>query len=160
MLATEVHLMSHPVMRSVLFVLAAFVAVTTLIGAITVVPTLPLEWLEGSPFADYTIPAIALAGVGIVAAIAALAVAIRPEVAGALAMLAGALMIAFEIVEIVAVGLAIVEHGADEPVAWLQVVYIAVGLAQVALGFALWRVTRPDRERLERTGHHLIGMHP
>lgn len=152
--------MSHPVLRSVLFVLAAFVAVTTLVGAITVVPTLPLEWLEGSPFADYTIPAVALAAVGVVAAVAALAVAIRPAVAGALLMLGGVLMVAFELVEIGAIGLALAEYRADEPVAWLQVVYIAIGFAQVVLGLALWRVTRPDRERLERTGHHLLGMHP
>jgi hypothetical protein len=151
--------MTHPVSRGVLFVLAVFVAVTTLFGALSVVPTLPPEWLEGSVFADYTIPAIGLAAVGVVAIVAALALIVRPEIAGLASVLTGAMMVIFELVEIWAVGLAIAEYGVDEPVAWLQVVYLAIGLIQVALGLGLWQATRPERERWMRTGHHLIGTH-
>jgi hypothetical protein len=68
-------------------------------------------------------------------------------------------MVAYQLVEIAVVGLAIVEHGADQPVAWLQVVYLVIGATQMSLGYALWRATADDRERWLRSGHHLIGMH-
>jgi hypothetical protein len=152
--------MSHAMTRSLLLVLAVFVAFTTLFGAWLVVPGLPPEWIEGSIFTDYTIPAIALGFVGILAIVAALALIVRPEVAGLLSILTGAAMVIFESVEIAAVGLSIVVHGVDEPVAWLQIVYIVIGLIQVALGFALWRATTSERERWLRTGHHLIGSRP
>lgn len=152
--------MPHVVSRSLLLVLAVFVAFTTLAGAWAVVPELPPEWIEGSVFPDYTIPAIALGFVGVLAVVAALALIVRPEVAGLLSILTGAAMVIFELVEIAAVGLSIVVHGVDEPVAWLQIVYIAIGLVQMALGFAYWRATTPDRERWLRTGHHLLGSHP
>jgi hypothetical protein len=152
--------MSHAVTRSLLFVLAVFVAFTTLFGAFAVVPDLPPEWIEGGIFSDYTIPAIALGFVGIIAIVAALALLVRPEVAGLLSILTGAAMVTFELVEIAVVGLAIAEHGVDEPVAWLQIVYIAIGMFQVTLGFALWRATMPERERWLRTGHHVIGSRP
>lgn len=146
--------------RSLLLILAVFVAFTTLAGAYAVVPELPPEWIEGSIFTDYTIPAIALGFVGILATIAALALIVRPEVAGLLSILSGAAMVVFELVEIAAVGFAIAEYGVDEPVAWLQVVYIAIGLSQIVFGFEFWRATSPDRERWLRTGHHLIRSHP
>jgi hypothetical protein len=151
--------MTHPFLRGAMFVLAVFVAVTTLFGAVLAVPTLPPEWLEGSVFADYTIPAIGLAAVGVVATVTAIALIVRPEIAGLAAVLSGAMMVTFELVEIWAIGLALAEYGVDEPVAWLQVVYIAIGFAMVALGFGLWRATRPERERWMRTGHRLIGTH-
>lgn len=152
--------MPHVMSRSLSFVLAVFVAFTTLFGAWLVVPGLPPEWIEESIFPDYTIPAIALGFVGILAIVTALALLVRPEVAGVLAILTGAAMVIFELVEIAAVGLSIVVHGADEPVAWLQIVYIAIGLIQMALGYALWRATTPERERWLRTGHHLLGSRP
>ncbi len=151
--------MPHVMSRSLSFVLAVFVAFTTLFGAFAVVPGLPPEWIEGSIFADYTIPAIALGFVGILATVTALALLLRPEVAGVLAILTGAAMVIFELVEIAVVGLSIVVHGADEPVAWLQIVYIGIGLVQMAAGSALWRATTPDRERWLRTGHRLLGSH-
>lgn len=151
--------MSHLVLRGALLALAAFVAVTALFGAFTVVPGLPPEWLDGSVFPDYTVPAIGLAVVGAAALVAAFAIVVRPEVAGLVSVLAGTMLAVFEFVEIASVGLSIAEHGTDEPVAWLQVVYLVVGLAQMALGFALWRRTRPDRDRRMRTGHHLLGTH-
>ena len=40
--------MRHYASRGLLAVLSAFIAVTAIAGAIFVVPTLPLEWLEGS----------------------------------------------------------------------------------------------------------------
>jgi hypothetical protein len=151
--------MGHLSLRVPLLVLAVFVGVTSLFGAISVVPGLPPEWLADGPFPDYTIPAIALGSVGCVALAAAIALVARPEVAGVVSIAAGAAMVAFEVVEIAVVGFAIAEHGADEPVAWLQVVYLVIGAFQIGLGYALWRATGDDRERRLRTGHHLIGTH-
>ena len=151
--------MGHVATRVILFIIAVFVAVTTLFGAFIVVPTLPPEWIEGGPFPDYTIPAIALGFVGCVAVASAITLIVRPEVAGIVAIASGAAMVAYELVEIAVIGLAIVEHGTAEPVAWLQEVYLVIGAIQMGLGFALWRATGDDRERWVRTGHHLIGMH-
>lgn len=146
--------MRHLASRGVLAVLTAFLAVTTIVGALPVVPTLPLEWLEGSVFRDDTMPAIALGVVvGGLSSIAFVAVLVRPEVAGVAALLAGLAMIGFELVEILAVGSSLIGYGIGEPVAWLQVVYLAFGAITAVTGLALWRSTVEDRERLARTGH-------
>ena len=58
---------------------------------------------------------------------------------GAASVVAGALMIAFELVEIAVVGFALTEYGAENPQAWLQVVYIAIGAIGVGLGYRLWK---------------------
>ena len=52
--------MGHLASRGLLAGLTAFLAVTTIAGAVFVVPTLPPEWLVGSIFTDYTVPAAAL----------------------------------------------------------------------------------------------------
>ena len=67
------------------------------------------------------------------------------------AMVTGVSMVAFELVEIWVVGFSLVDYGIDEPVAWLQVVYLIVGTLTAGAGFALWRATAGDRERLART---------
>ncbi|MEX1172476.1 MAG: hypothetical protein WEG56_07675 [Chloroflexota bacterium] len=151
--------MRHLASRGLLFVLAAFLAVTAIAGAVFVVPGLPLGWLEGGPFPDYTIPAFALGLVGVLAVLTLLALIVRPEVAGIIAVVAGFAMVAFEIVEIAVVGFALAEYGAAEPVAWLQVVYIAIGLATMGIGAALWSVTAEDRRRRSRTGHDAVTLH-
>lgn len=145
--------MSHLVSRGVLLVLAAFIAVTAIAGALFVVPALPSEWIDGGPFADYTLPAIALGFVGLLAAVAIVALVIRPDIAGAVAVTTGAALVAFELVEIAVVGLSILEYGVGEPVAWLQVVYLAIGLMTVGAGGALWAATADDRQRRQRTSH-------
>lgn len=143
--------MPHLVSRGVLFVLAAFMAVTAIAGALFVVPGLPLEWIDGGPFADYTLPAVALGFVGSLALVTVIVLVVRPEVAGVAAVATGAAMVAFELVEIAVVGLSLVEHGPGEPVAWLQVVYIAIGLMTIGMGGALWVSTADDRRRRDRT---------
>ena len=149
--------MSHPGLRVPLIILAAFIGFTALYGAFAVVPDLPRDWLDGAPFADYTIPAVALGAVGVAAVVTMLVAVIRPEVAGALAFVTGLAMMGFELVQIAVVGLSIVEYGTDEPVAWLQIVYLGVGAVLAILGAALWRSTTDDRARWARTGHHFVG---
>jgi hypothetical protein len=131
--------MRHLASRGVLLVLTAFLAVTAIAGAIVVVPGLPMEWIEGSIFTDYTIPAIALGVVGALAVVALVLTIMHPAWAGPAAVVAGLAMIAFELVEIAVVGFSLAEYGVGEPVAWLQVVYIVIGAMTAIVGAALWR---------------------
>ncbi len=143
--------MRHYASRGLLGVLSAFIAVTAICGALLVVPTLPSDWIAGSVFADYTVPALALGIVGGLAVATFVLLAVRPEFAGAPAVVTGMAMVAFEVVEIWVVGLSLLEYGIDEPVAWLQVVYLAIGALTAGAGVALWRATSDDRERRART---------
>ncbi|HXN04609.1 MAG TPA: hypothetical protein VN895_07230 [Candidatus Acidoferrum sp.] len=131
--------MTHRVNRIALGVLELFVMLTAVQGAIFVIPNLPPAWIKGTPFADYTIPALAL---GIICGggslIAGLAVMFRPLLGGALSVMAGMVMIGFELVEISVVGFTLVTNGPGTPQAWLQVIYLAVGTAIVLLGMRLF----------------------
>lgn len=147
--------MRHLASRGLLFVLTAFLSLSALVGGFIVVPGLPLEWIEGGPFSDYTIPAAALAAIGSLAALTAVLVLIRPTMAGAAAIVLGAAMVGFIAVEIAVVGFTLIDDGPSEPLAWLQVVYMAVGLVTAVVGYALWHGTTEDWERELRTGHGL-----
>ena len=134
--------MRTTVIRSSLVVLAAFVAVSAIAGAIWVVPTMPLEWLKFGPFTDWTVPAIALGFCGVLAAIATVALLLRPW-AGALAsVVVGAAMIVFELVEIGVVGWTLSDPTLEGFQKSLQLVYLIVGGVQVVLGIALWASVR------------------
>jgi len=129
--------MRHTSARIALFVLQTFVALTAIDGALFVVPTLPAEWLESGPFADYTVPAMALGlFVGGTAIAALLALLVRPALAGLASIAAGIVLIVFELVAIAAV-----DSGWDEPVAWLGVLYLVIGVLGIVLGYALVRDT-------------------
>lgn len=151
--------MRHLASRGTLAVLAGFIAVTAIAGALFVVPTLPRSWLEGSVLADYTLPAIALALVGLLALATVVAVVVRPDIAGAIGVLAGLAMIAFELVEIWVVGFSLVDYGIDQPFAWLQVAYLAAGTLTAGIGYELWRETAEDRLRRARTLPHAHPAH-
>jgi hypothetical protein len=135
--------MRSTIVRGVLVVLAGFIAVTAIPGAIWVVPTMPLDWIKAGPFADWTVPAIALFGVGAVAAVTAALLVGRPW-AGALASVgAGAVMVAFELVEVAVVGWTLSDPTLPDGFQKsLQVVYLVIGGAQVILGSALWLSVR------------------
>jgi hypothetical protein len=151
--------MHHYASRGLLAVLSGFIAVTAIAGAIFVVPTLPPEWIEGSVLDSYTIPALALGVVGGLALLTLIALVVRPAVAGLVAVVAGMAMVAFELVEIGIVGFSLIDYGIDEPVAWLQVVYLVVGTLTAGAGYALWRATADDRERLSRTRAAANAIH-
>lgn len=140
-------------LRIGLVVVNGFVAVSAIAGAIWVVPTMPLEWIKFGPFTDWTIPAIALGFVGVIAAITAVLVLVRPW-AGALAsIVAGAAMVAFELVEIGVVGWTLTDPSLEGFQKSLQVVYLVVGALQAGLGTGLWMATR-------RTAPILPLIHP
>lgn len=129
-------------LRVPLIALEAFVALTAIYGAIVVVPTLPPEWLRAglvAPFTDFTIPALALGilcgGGSLIALISVLA---WPPIGAITSVVAGAVMVVFELVETLVVGFTAAIYP-TQPVAWLQVLYIVVGLAIAALGARLWK---------------------
>jgi hypothetical protein len=132
----------HRLLRGTLAVLAALVALTSIQGAVFVVPTLPHAWLNQglvAPFADFTIPALALGIVCGGSALAALVTAVAWPRIGALASVAaGIVMVGFELVEILVVGFTPALYP-TQPVAWLQVFYLIVGAAMALLGVLLWR---------------------
>ena len=89
-------------MRIATFVLVVFGALTTLAGGIGLftgsIPV-PLDWLAGSPFVDYTIPGLALAViVGGSMLLAAATILTRHDVGVLASGFAGLAMMIFEIV--------------------------------------------------------------
>jgi hypothetical protein len=106
------------------------------------VPTIPREWLTKgiiTPFADTTIPAIALGVLCGGSALAAMAgVLLRPRLGALLSIASGALMVGFELVEILVVGFTPVMYPTQFP-AWLQPFYILVGSGVALLGWRLWK---------------------
>jgi hypothetical protein len=134
--------MTTTVVRIGLLVLSGFVAVSAVAGAIWVVPTMPLEWLKYGPFTDWTVPAIALGLVGMVAAVTFVALLVRPWAGALLSILAGLAMVVFELVEIGVVGWTLTDPTLEGFQKSLQLVYLIVGSAQAILGWVLWRSTR------------------
>jgi hypothetical protein len=134
--------MTTTVVRIGLLVLSGFVAVSAVAGAIWVVPTMPLEWLKYGPFTDWTVPAIALGLVGVVAAVTFVALLVRPWAGALLSILAGLAMVVFELVEIGVVGWTLTDPTLEGFQKSLQLVYLIVGSAQAVLGWVLWRATR------------------
>jgi hypothetical protein len=150
------------VTRVVLIGLQVFLGVGAVGGALWVVPTLPPEWLTGTPFPDYTVPALALGVVVGGGAFVAAAMLLCREPWGVVLSLAVGLAIAiFEVVETMVVGLDVwlhalgltpaVEKGLpgvsleDVPLLlgvpvplWLQPCYFALGIAIAALALRLW----------------------
>jgi hypothetical protein len=128
--------------RISLIVLEAFMAFTAIWGAIFVVPAIPREWLgKGliNPFADLTIPALALGILcGGSALIALIAVIKSPRLGALASLVAGVFMVGFELVEITVVGFTATMYP-TEPPAWLQIVYLVLGAAIATLGMRLWK---------------------
>ena len=129
--------MTAKILRPALVVLCAFLALTAIPSAFLVVPALPIEWLRGGPFSDYTIPAIALGVIGVLGAVAALGLVSAPQLGTIAAVAAGAAIAIFEVVEVAVVGIALVEYP-DMPQSWLQPLYFVLGVAIVLLGLAVY----------------------
>lgn len=131
----------HRGIRITLVMLEAFMLVTTVSGAIFVVPYIPVGWLHQgliAPFADYTIPALALGVLCGGAALGALVTVLGTRRGGALASIgAGVFMVGFELVEILVVGFTPVLDP-TQPQAWLQPFFILLGVAIALLGVRLW----------------------
>jgi hypothetical protein len=132
--------MKHKATRITIFVLVVFGALTTLaggIGLLTGAIAAPLEWLQGSPFVDYTIPGLALAIiVGGSMLLAAATIFTGREIGVLASGFAGLAMMIFEIVEVV-----VIDPFAGSSLSLaitLQVFYFALGLAIFVLALILW----------------------
>jgi hypothetical protein len=123
--------------RIALVIVDLFAAVSAIVGAVGLVVgfmDIPLSVLRGSPFADFTVPALLLGvvvgGSALVAATIALFGPRRFETLASAA--AGCVMAGWMIVEVAMIGLG----------SWLQPAYFAVGLLMIGLaGLLQWAGT-------------------
>lgn len=123
-----------------------FVAATAAWGAIGVVPALPASLLRGGPFTDFTVPALALGSIAVLATAGAAGQLLEPRVGAVASMAAGAGLIAFEAVEASVVG-SLLDVPPGMPSAGyvalaLQPVYAVIGAALLVLGGAALRSQR------------------
>jgi hypothetical protein len=99
----------HSKERTILIGLNAFLAVTAIAGGIGLLTgwlRTPVDMLAGSPFRDYTIPGLALLVLVGGSALAATVLLLRRHEMGIVAAaVAGAMIICFEIVEVLVIGL-------------------------------------------------------
>jgi hypothetical protein len=128
-------IMSRTAVRWTLIGLEAFTVVMALYGGISMLIGavgfgLREEWLQGSPFTTYQVPAIGLLiGVGGSSFIAAASLwRAQARLGGLLAMGAGVMLVVFEIVEEYSIGLRNVQ----------QPLMSVIGLLMVGLGAVLW----------------------
>ncbi len=133
-------MMKHRIVRIAIFGLAVIGALTTIAGGVGILTgaiAFPLEYLQGSPFVDYTIPGLALGIlVGGSFLFAAVTIFTGREMGVLASALAGLFMIGFEVVEI-----AIVDrfggNGLSIAVA-LQAFFSMLGLTIFGLASYLW----------------------
>lgn len=134
--------MNHKLVRSALVGVETFVALGAVAGGIALLrgvfaQGIPLAWLQGTPFSDYTIPGLALAiviGGGML--LAAATVFIQRHWAVLISAGAGLFMMGFEVVEAASIDSKV---GNELPlVAGLQAFYFVLGLAIFGLAVYLW----------------------
>jgi hypothetical protein len=150
--------MTHKGIRIALLVLEAFIGLTALGGGSgllrgTFDQVLPVAWLAGTPFSNYTIPGLALViVVGGGALIAAATVFIQREWAVLVSVLAGLLMAGYEVVETVSLDSKV--GNALPMVLGLQLLYFVLGLAVFGLAGSLWmRAYRGRHFHLSHASH-------
>ncbi len=130
--------MKHKKTRITIGIIAGFIALTAIGGGIAIltgIDPFPPEWLVGTPFPDYTIPALLLSVVvGGSALIAAIAIFMRGNKGLMAAMLAGAIMMGYIIVEVL-----ILKQMPPGPTP-IEIFYFVLGLLLFGLGAYLWNV--------------------
>jgi hypothetical protein len=124
--------MKHKLVRTALLVLEALVVLSAIAGGLWLVAgrsAVPLVWLQGTPFSDYTIPGLVLAiVVGGSALLAAVTVFIHREWAVLISVAAGLLAAGYEVVRVAMI----------YPLDWFYEVYFVLGLAIFGLATYLW----------------------
>jgi hypothetical protein len=126
--------MSEKRVRITVVAIDLFEALSAVVGAVGLAVgfmNIPVSVLNGTPFTDFTVPALLL---GIAVAGSALAAAViagyGPRQFDALASaVAGCITVGYLTVEIAMIGLG----------AWPQVVWLLVGLVMIALAALLWQ---------------------
>lgn len=133
--------MRERAVRITLIVVDLFAAVSAIVGAVGLVVgymNIPLDALSGTPFADFTVPALLLGFAVGGSALAAAAIGLfgprRIETLASAA--AGCVMVGWMSIEVAMIGLDI----------WVQAAYFVVGLIMIGLaGLLEW--TKPSTAR-------------
>ena len=132
--------MMKTLLRILLFLLNGFLALTAIGGGIGLLADLnapPVSSLAGSPFRDFTIPGLALlVVVGGTAVFATLLTARKHALAVYASVVTGAVIVVFEIVEVLAIG------SPPGIARTLQIFYFSLGGLILALSFVDWVVLR------------------
>jgi len=150
--------MKHKLIRIVIGVPEAFIALSAIGGGIIMLAgtyqggvlieaggrgQFPLEWLQNTPFSDYTIPALVLViGVGGSSLIAAVTVFTGREVGVLASLVAGLIMAGYIVVEVVML---------KQRVSWIEGLYFGLGLLISGLASYLWMA--------EDHHHHFLTRH-
>jgi hypothetical protein len=137
--------MKYKLVRIMIGVLAAFIALSAIGGGIVLLAgtyqdgvlieaggrgQFPLEWLQNTPFSNYTIPALVLAFiVGGSSLIATVTVFASREVGVLASMAAGLIMAGFIVVEVVML---------KQGISWIEGLYFGFGLVIFGLATYLW----------------------
>lgn len=128
--------MKHKTVRIVICALTAFIALTAIGGGSAMLvgaDRFPSAWLQGTPFSNYTIPALVLANVvGGCALVAALTILTGREMGVRTSVAAGLITAGYIVVELV-----ILNDG--EWISWIEGLYLVLGLAAF-----LWIVEERD----------------
>lgn len=134
--------LKHKVIRVALFVIAAVIGLSAIQGGIALLQgafdqVLPIAWLAGTPFSDYTIPGLVLViVVGGSSLLAAATVFIEREWAVLVSVLAGLLMAGYEVVEVVSLDSKV--GNVLPTVLGAQLLFFVLGLAIFGLAAFLW----------------------
>ena len=130
--------MEYAKIRIAIGVLTGFIALTAIGGGIAMLvgaeaDRFPLEWLQGTPFKDYTIPALLLTLAVGGSSLTASATAFTGRKVGALAaMTAGLIMVGYIVVEVL-----ILKQVPPGPTV-IEYLYFGLGLATFGLAAYLW----------------------
>ena len=134
--------MNHKGTRIILLVIELFVGIWAVIGGVGLVTgsmaflQMPVSYLDGTPFSDYTIPGLVLLLiVGGSWLFAAATILTKREIGVLASALAGLILIGFEVVEVVIID----RDPATLPTAVpQQILMAALGLLSVGLAAFLW----------------------
>ncbi len=141
--------MDHTRSRRALIILEGFAGVSALIGMAMLLTDWPIRfpanWLQRTPFGDYTVPALILGLVVGGSAFLAMGATIkRVTIAPVLSLIAGAIMIGWIVGEVL-----LIDHFTPSSAYWAQGEYLLVGLAMVVLALRAapggWRGMLPRR---------------
>jgi len=130
--------MKHKGLRIAIGLLTGFIALTAIGGGIALLTgaeanRFPIEWLEGTPFKNYTIPALLLAiAVGGSSLVACVTIITSREVSIVVSTLAGLIMMGYIAVE------AIIFKQVPPGPTPIEFMYFGLGLAIVLLAAYIW----------------------
>jgi hypothetical protein len=150
--------MKHKGIRMTLVVLELFVGLWAVIGGVGLVTgaipflQMPIQYLQGTPFSDYTIPGLLLLlVVGGSFLLAAATILTRREVGVLASALAGLIVIGFEVVEV-----PIIDRYANTLATAVpqQITMTVLGLACFGLAASLWLTEYRRHSFLTRNGSH------